>query len=370
MTQSSKEEKLFVTMFFECSNIELVKDVAQIPWVLGNKYGLNTLLVSSNIDKTGAGLSNVPGLNIEIFPMVFNNSKITGFWYILKNAKKINWLNIYHCDRKSLYWALFFKFLNSSGKVYLKLDADFRNCEMIQQYPEKRKTFQKCMSVMDLVSVESEAVKNCLQKYTNKEIALIQNGYCESNNSSLETEKENIFLTVGRLGTKQKATDVLLQAFVKVAEKTDWKLRLVGKVEEGFEEYIAEYFKKNPELQSRVEFVGLITNRDELNNEYKRAKVFVLPSRWESFGLVLPEAMSNGCRLLATKEVPPIKEMTSQGKYGKIVPADDVRALEEAMIEITNDNYSEEYILEISEYAKKNYSWDAICDRLYNILTK
>ena len=102
-----------------------------------------------------------------------------------------------------------------------------------------------------------------------------------------------------------------------------------------------------------------------MDTEYRKAKVFVLPSRWESFGLVLTEAMANGCRLLTTDVVPPIMELTNNGQFGMVVPPDNIQALADAMVESTKADYSENEVQKIREYAKENFSWDAICEKLY-----
>ena len=195
---------------------------------------------------------------------------------------------------------------------------------------------------------------------------MIPNGYCISNCAKLDTiERKNVFLTVGRLGTKQKATENLLQAFALCADKIDWNLRLVGNIEESFKSYIEDFFYQNPKLRKRIKFIGTLSDRVAIDAEYRQAKVFVLPSRWESFGLVLTEAMANGCRLLATDVVPPILELTDKEQFGTIVPPDDVRALADAMVESTKADYSKKEIQKIMDYAKENFSWDAICEKLY-----
>lgn len=355
----------FSTVFFECSNIELVKDVAQIPSTLARMYGMKAELVSSYVKENGPNSSVVDGLQLRHFPMI-KNGKITGVFFLLRYARYIKWLNIYHIDKKSYYWSRLYKLLNPAGHIYLKMDVDFRMCEDFEQNLNRRSVLQKCAKVVDLISAESESGLSRVQPFVKKKIDLIPNGYCISDKETLNSiKRENIFLTVGRLGTKQKATEILLQAFANCADQIDWNLRLVGKVEESFQSYIQEFFHGNPTLQERIEFVGVINDRATLDAEYRRAKVFVLPSRWESFGLVLPEAMANGCRILATDVVPPIKELTNYGEYGKIVPADNIQALADAMIESTKADYSEIEIQKIRNYAKAKFSWNSICSKLY-----
>lgn len=355
----------FSTVFFECSNMELVKDVAQIPCTLARLYDIQAELVTSYVSENGANLSAVAELKLHHFPMI-KNEKVTGLFFLLRYARSIQWLNIYHIDKKSYYWSKLYKFLNPKGHIYLKMDIDFRMCDDFEQNADRREVLQKCANVVDIVSAESVRALNRVKPFVKKKIELIPNGYCISNCAELDTiERKNVFLTVGRLGTRQKATENLLQAFALCADKIDWNLRLVGNIEESFKSYIEDFFYQNPKLRKRIKFIGTLNDRVAIDAEYRQAKVFVLPSRWESFGLVLTEAMANGCRLLATDVVPPILELTDKERFGTIVPPDDVRALADAMVESTKADYSKKEIQKIMDYAKENFSWDAICEKLY-----
>jgi glycosyltransferase involved in cell wall biosynthesis len=64
--------------------------------------------------------------------------------------------------------------------------------------------------------------------------------------------------------------------------------------------------------------------------------VFVLPSRWEGFGLVLVEAMAAG-RPVVASAVGPIPEIVVDGVTGLLVPRDDPAALAEAVIRLLRD---------------------------------
>lgn len=95
---------------------------------------------------------------------------------------------------------------------------------------------------MDLVSVESEALKNRIQKYTSKEIIVIGNGISKPKfYTNIKQPRENTFLTVARLGTKQKATDILLQGFAKTADMHNWNLKLIGTIDDNFRKYITSF---------------------------------------------------------------------------------------------------------------------------------
>lgn len=86
------------------------------------------------------------------------------------------------------------------------------------------------------------------------------------------SEKKNVILTVGRLGTKQKNTELLLEAFALSDIHKDYTLKLIGEADEHFHDYLKKYFIKYPDLKCRVEFTGYTDNRQDLDMEYQSAK--------------------------------------------------------------------------------------------------
>lgn len=360
-----------VALFPECRNIELVKDICQVPYILGREHqDIETAIVVSNrLDMNGINFQYVKGLDFIYTPMLFNNKDISGAWYLVKHAKEIDWLTIYHCGRASYYEALIYKKINPKGKVYLKLDMDLCSCEKFDNDEWERKLFQKNVDLVDLITVETQLVKDRIQKYASKEVYVVTDGYCKAlREPDLQQEREDAYVTVGRLGTKQKATEVLLEAFAKSSTNHTWNLKLIGSVESEFNGFIESFFERNPALKNRVTFLGEIADREDLYDEYSKVKVFVLPSRWESFGIVGAEALACGCKLILTDQVAPYKEMTNYGEYGQIVPADDIDALAEAMVSITKQNYSSAISDELSKYADEKFSWSILCDQLYRLL--
>ena len=51
-------------------------------------------------------------------------------------------------------------------------------------------------------------------------------------------------------------------------------------------------------LEENVEFLGNVENIEKL---YKDVDIFVLPSRYEGFGLVVVEALAAGCAVVVSK---------------------------------------------------------------------
>lgn len=347
------------------TNVDLMKDEGQIPYTLAKLGNFDTKLVMCNMDKKETCFNDKKSsIRVQYFPKIINNT-LTGVLYLLLNSKKIDWLNIYFAGRQAYLWMRLYKALNPKGHVYLKLDLDFRSCDLYDTNKNEREIFRKNTVIADIISAESEAVKKRIQKYSSKEILIIEDGIAKLKFTPRTNEKrEDIFLTVGRLGTRQKATDILLEAFEKSSGYHDWKLKLIGNVEDDFKTYIDAFYEKYPSMQHRVEFVGSIKERERLYSQYCQSKVFVMPSRWESFGIAAAEALCCGCHVILSDSIPPAIEMTNDGKYGEIVKTEEIDSLKLAYINAANKNYEQYEIDEIVEYANRQFSWERICGNL------
>lgn len=367
----NKTKKNFVVLFPNCPNIGLIKDVGQIPYVLGKNYDdINTCLASCKIEVGGANYNQVEGMEIVQIPVILKSEIISGLFYILKNARKVDWFNFYHGGRHVYYWSKFYKFLNPKGKVYLKLDLNYDGCRKLSERPKELKIFEKAAKAVDIVSVESQQIRELCKKFTDIDIKVICNGYVDHTGieATGESERENCFITVGRLGTYEKATDLLLEAFAESATQHDWNLKLVGSIESAFIQQKEAFFQKYPQLKERVIFTGPISDKKKLYEAYASARVFVLPSRYEGFPLVGPEALHCGCRMILSDAVPPIKELTNNKEYGVVVKANDVNSLKEAFVQESRRTYSQAEVCDIIQYAEKTLSWDKICAHLYEFM--
>lgn len=359
----------FCTLYPKGSAVEFYKDTGQIPNTLGKKDEIDAMMVCCYATEKEAEEKGMTGFSYKQIPMLMNNQTIAGLVYILKNARKVDCFNFYHGGRHCYYWTKLYKFLNPRGKVYLKMDLGYEGCEMYMKEPKELAIFEKVAKVSDVVSVESQAIKELTEKFTDYPVQVIPNGYIAINEDALkDIEREKQFITVGRLGTPPKATDILLEAFAQSADDHDWKLKLVGTVDEAFKPEVDRFYQKYPHLKERVIFQGPVYERDKLYEQYRSARTFVLPSRWEGFPLVGPEALCNGCRMILSDAIPPIKELTNGLEFGKVVKAGDVESLKQAMIEETKREYADQEAIRIAEYSRKNLMWENICEKIYRLL--
>jgi glycosyltransferase involved in cell wall biosynthesis/GT2 family glycosyltransferase len=85
----------------------------------------------------------------------------------------------------------------------------------------------------------------------------------------------------------------------------------------------------------RLEFRGLVSDA-ELSDLIDEATVVVMPSRYESFGLVAVEAMMHG-RPIVASDVGGLAEVIDDGNTGVLVPVDDSDALADAVTSLIVD---------------------------------
>lgn len=142
------------------------------------------------------------------------------------------------------------------------------------------------------------------------------------------------FIYSGRLATV-KRVDTLIDAFAKIAtERPDWDLLIIGG---GPLE--AELRDRVPaSLSERVAWTGFIDDPQELAVLYTCGEVFILPSSYEPWAVVVCEAAAAGLAIIASEVVGAAGELCRNGVNGSTFPAGDVDALAAALIDVTADD--------------------------------
>ena len=353
----------FWTVFLPGGDIHLAKDVGEIPINLATKYNYESHIVGCNFKEKE---SNIPFFSIHKINRHFNSYVLSGIPFFFKMAKKIDILNLYHTNRRVWIHASLYKFLNKKGKIYIKLDSGLETCDRIDNDSQYRFYFLRCLDMADLITIESEAAKNRLIKYDQKnKIKIIPNGFSETGyKEPQKEEKQKYILTVGNLCHDPKASDLLIQAFHKSkCYDYGWKLVLVGMMDENFEKFYNTYLNEYPDLKKHIIYKGFIDNRAEINNLYRNASIFILPSYKENFSLAACEALSNGCFLILSDNVTPYKELTNNKKFGLVFKTGNIDSLTQAIKEASN-HYNSITTDHIVQYAKNKFSWSQIIHQI------
>jgi glycosyltransferase involved in cell wall biosynthesis len=130
---------------------------------------------------------------------------------------------------------------------------------------------------------------------------------------------------------ERKGPDQILSALAKipsVLEKIE--MIFIGSQGSDSDPFRVNLVKQADALKARnprliLKFLGYL-NDVELQEQYSNADVFIAPSRFESFGLVLIEAMRHGMPVIGCN-VGGMREIISEGVDGFMVRVDDPEQL-------------------------------------------
>lgn len=175
------------------------------------------------------------------------------------------------------------------------------------------------------------------------------------------------FLTICYMNTadqlRKKGMDILLKAWRDFSRKHDGVKLVIGGGGQAAQKAV-EWCKEYG-IEESVEFAGALS-REQVAAQMQACDVFVLPSRYETFGVVYVEAMACGKPVIAAANGGPddfVKDFN-----GILIPPESVDALTEAMQYMAGhrecyDPYR------IADFARKLFSEQAVAmqlSELYN----
>jgi glycogen synthase len=166
-------------------------------------------------------------------------------------------------------------------------------------------------------------------------------------------------LFVGRLAPEQKGLEPLLRAFARLPAASGTRLRLVGQ-DWGGGALVAR-LARELHVEDRVTLTGALP-RGQVLREYAAADIFVLPSLFEPFGLVLMEAMAAGLPIVASR-VGGIPEVVAEGENALLCPPNDSAALAGALDRLVRDAALRTRLARAGADRVRQFSWDRILPR-------
>jgi glycosyltransferase involved in cell wall biosynthesis len=149
------------------------------------------------------------------------------------------------------------------------------------------------------------------------------------------------FLFVGRY-IQHKGIQDLCAAFVQAKKRmpSDWKLICAGTGEQFAERYIHE----------AIEHLGF-KQPEEMTSLIRDASVFVLPSHFEPWGVVVHEMAQAGLPLILSDKIGGAEQFLSEGKNGLTFEAGNIKELSQRLLEMMQR--SEEELEGMGTYSHK-----------------
>jgi mannosylfructose-phosphate synthase len=115
-------------------------------------------------------------------------------------------------------------------------------------------------------------------------------------------------------------------------------------------------------LQDRVIMYGYVPD-DQLPLLYQHSRFFVLPSKFEPFGMTSQEAMACGKTVVASK-FGGVREVIKDGETGILIDPSDSRQFADAMLRLLrNPQMAEQIGRRARKLIEEHYSWDAVARR-------
>ena len=179
----------------------------------------------------------------------------------------------------------------------------------------------------------------------------------------VKSKKPFIFLTISNL-IKHKNIPLLLNSFSIFNDRNPNSiLNIVGV---GPEETYLKNLSKSLNIDEVVFFLGRKT-REEIIIEFNNANVFMLGTIYETFGIVIIEALSMGLPVIVT-ECGGSKDIMTKG-IGKVTRQNDINDMTNSMFEIFN-NYDSFKALKLRRYSKLKFSEQNLSNKLFDHYAK
>ncbi|MFX1450922.1 MAG: glycosyltransferase [Promethearchaeota archaeon] len=262
---------------------------------------------------------------------------------------------------------------------HFNFDLRFKNEEMI---------YEKCHQIFaESLDEKTKLLKYYGKKY-DKKVAIIPPGVNTEvwHPASVKRDKHPLnklfsvkdhryIFSVSRIDPR-KGLDLLIEAVPLLREKIKEDIKIVigggskkGKKLKGYEKTLHELASKIDPKKEFIYLTGYIPDEDILDY-YNGSEVFILPARWELFGITMLEAMACEKPVVVTKFGGPAS-IIEDGYNGLLVDPTNKRELASKIIEVLND-------IEKADNLGKNalktiiakYSWLHVAEEYYNFYLK
>jgi glycosyltransferase involved in cell wall biosynthesis len=308
------------------------------------------------------GLKIIRGFNLRVPKLFLPNLYIEKFAYLklykyaLKKYGKPDLIHV-HSSIWGGWYAYWIKEIYNIPYIITEHRSRFVNNKYAKSFNQLPTTFDKYLnkifSKATFILPVSDAMVDKIKTYSNnKNIFSIPNLVNEKlfyYDRKIQKNKKFTFISVAGL-IPLKGIDILINAFKKLIDKNiDAKLIIIG---DGSDTDKLKKLSTKLKLNDKVDFLGM-KSREEVAKYMKSSHVFILPTKYEAFGVVFIEALSCGLPVVSTKNSGGPDSIVNK-KNGLLVEIDNVEELANAM-EYMYKNYSKYNNFKIAKEAKQKY---------------
>lgn len=185
--------------------------------------------------------------------------------------------------------------------------------------------------------------------------AVLPNGVDPASLAPIPAEPGTLrLLFVGRVDDRRKGFDLLRRAFAET-RRPGWVLSVIGRISDATRESLAA------EFGPAVRVLGPV-DEAALERAYAACDIFVMPSRYEGFGMPYIEAMRYGAAVIGTA-VGGVPEVVPPGT-GVLLPVDDGAALAATLMRLGNDPDERAGLGAAARAWSARFHWERVVDML------
>jgi len=193
--------------------------------------------------------------------------------------------------------------------------------------------------------------------------------------AALGIQARHVLLYVGRM-QRLKGIDLLLRTTARLlrerpALRDELRVLLVGgRPDAGIDSECAELARlqalaRRLDIAAQVEFVGAV-DQARLPLYYAAADATVVPSLYESFGLVAVEAMACGSPVVAAR-VGGLASTVQDGQTGYLIPAREPRLYADRLAAILTEPGLRDRLSRQARRHARRYDWAQVAEEVYGV---
>lgn len=352
-----------------------------------SKYNVDVIILSRTEDmikqipkECNIILKNIPRSHNPLFRASTMNRRVGGavMYYITFLLKKIfiqpiDYLKFKNIRNKYDTVIAFSGHLNDIYVAHYLLKSPKKivwTHGIIYQYllmsPAFEKLYSKFNYLITINDIDQSDIFYC-KPYLNYNIKYLYNPVVV--NETKVTKKEmndkygEYILSVGRL-SEPKDFETLIYSYKLLLDETNSKINLVivgdGPKLQELKEIITKL-----KLNDRVFLEG---SQKDVSKYYKGAKIFVLSTKTEGFGMVIVEAMIHGCPCIATDAPYGPRDILKNDLYGKLVPIQNAEEMKNAIKSLLEDKEKYNFYKNQSLKRAKDFELENIMKKFYEII--
>ena len=316
------------------------------------------LTKKTQIDKKASEQSDFFAMSVQWLNIL--TFMIGAFFYLCRHRKQIDLIHTHVASWNAGFTCWVGKLLKIPTlckAAYLPAFHDFSD------FIPFAKKWRKWRVKISYIALLPEMAENLYEQGVPKnKIHIIPNGVSVPDSLSIVSDNSSV-LYVGNFtqGSAHKGFDVLLKAWSIVCrEIPDAHLLIAGSGDKTPWAQMA----KGLGCYENIEFLGHVHDMESL---YKRAALFVLPSRGEGISNALLEAQSYGIPCVVT-DIPGNREVVVDQKTGFIVPINDDKQFSDAIVNlITNKDVRGSMGTAARENINKKFSIEKVVEQVKKI---